>query len=199
MTARPFIPVHNTIRGEVVSLPGAFASGEVITPAFFCPNSPALQADVDAVADFLKAWWTAQVKPIVPNNMAFDFTRATDMAIEFGVQQTRVLAAFGEDNPGLSAVETQLSLLHSAQRGRSFEGRLYFFSASSAHYDVGKWQDTYTAEVAFALNILKEDAASAGYPLSVASKKLGASSIVQTITTPNKYSYQTRRDPHRGS
>jgi hypothetical protein len=171
----------------------------VNTPAFYTPNSPATQADVDNVAAMLALWVQDQYAPIVAQNVIFDYVQATDLSIAGGAQSRINLATPGTANVAQDGADSLLALLKTSGGGRVGSGRFYTMAPAQDAHDFGRWQASYVNAVQLALGDLKIVLAAAGYFFAVASRHTQKTYQVNSINVPNKYSYQTRRAPGRGS
>lgn len=118
-----FIPVENGVR---VAIQGTMTGQTwVNTLGVLCPVQPSV-ADLTSIATQVKAWWVAQMKPLVTSTVFLTAVTATDL--DSASAPTVTIAASDSGTATGSAVANNTALVTSfrtAGRGRSSRGRNY--------------------------------------------------------------------------
>lgn len=127
-----FIPIPETVKLEFIYL---WDSQVVENVLHFTCNSAFSTTNMEDLAQAALAWWNTNLKPLVNSNVSLTTIRVTDMRSATGpvIEDTTGLPIAGTGSG--SAVPNNVTVaikLITANRGRSFRGRVYHVGLSSA-------------------------------------------------------------------
>lgn len=126
MPSRPFVPVSDTVKFELLfGLEGQILQN-VINVKF--PTTPGVPLALD-VAAAIVSWWSANIAPITSAGVTLTAIRGTDLntSTGFSFEYTTGLPVAGSATTGqiMPANVTAAIRLTTPSRGRSYTGRLY--------------------------------------------------------------------------
>lgn len=120
-----FIPVPNTLKVELVMSWDTQVVENVLHYEWIAPWSI---ARANELAADLVSWWSATMDAYVANTVSLNLIRMTDLESETGFvvnYATGLPLAGANTNPSLPNSNTVVITKRTANRGRSFRGRIY--------------------------------------------------------------------------
>lgn len=121
----PFVPVPNATEAEIRM---TLDNQKIENTLYFYASGGSTVATLTALGDRLESWWTLQVAPLLPIDVALREIVMTDLTSTTGLQVTRALEDPVFGTLGQPALPNNVSLaisFRSAIRGRGYRGRNY--------------------------------------------------------------------------
>lgn len=206
MSPRPWIPAVNTVKTELLA---TWDSQIVENVHWWLYSTPPSISDMTALGQAIRDWWVAQIKPIQATAVTLNKVKCTDMNTQVSpvVEVTSSLPQSGigggDTLPNNCAVVVKWL---TANRGKSYRGRTYFYGLQEANVTKNTVSSVHTAQILAAYTALKNLVVTPQPVLVVASFATGNQWRTQALTTgiidltvEDTIDSQRRRLPGRGA
>ncbi len=201
----PFIPIPNAASLEYIYQWDGQICENVLT--YRLPQAISQDSLQDLTTAAI-AWWNTNLKPLINNSVALLAVKATDLTTSTGpvVEDTTGLAIAGTStgNPVPNNVTVAIKLI-TANRGRSFRGRVYHVGLSQTAVTNNTVSLTVRNNIRNAWLAAKELSSNPGWTLCVGSRYsdnapriTGLATPVTDISVNSVVDSQRRRLPERG-
>lgn len=202
----PFVPVPNGIQANLrLSYDGQEVENVI---GFRAPGDPT-PADLAAVAEGVEDWWMANIRSIVPATVVFREVYAVDLSTQDGGVFTASGSNGSAGTNAFAAMPNNVTLavtLRTAQRGRSYRGRIYHIGLTEPQVTDNEVVPTIITLLSTAYAALLNAANFGGCELAVISRQLNnvprligvATPVIDTVIADPVVDSQRRRLPGRG-
>lgn len=180
----PFVPFANTVQAN---LRLTWSGEEVENVLHFQTPGAVTPADMAAVAEGLEDWWVTNMPAFVSSTVVYREVYVVDLTSQTGGTFT---AAGGSGTPGTAGAQslpnnnTVAISLRTANRGRSFRGRIYHIGLTEAQVDNNTLVSSIQTALPAVYALLLNEASFGGCQLAVASRFSGGQPRGTGVSTP---------------